>query len=117
VAKGRASGTLIVTRFGTEPKVTESTAEPAGGEREGPARPRRRRRGGGRPADGEPRRAKPATAVIRDDDVVPLGRAIIEDVDPLDDEIPSYRRLRAARPTPVPAPVAEPRPRPVPVPA
>ncbi len=121
VAKGKTSGTLIVTRFGTEPKSANSSPDSANGDREVRTGTRRRRRGSGngRRADvppGEPRPAlKPAAGERDDDDVIPLGRAIIDDVDMLDDEVPSYRPVRVerpARPTPAPEPRPEPRPMP-----
>jgi uncharacterized protein (TIGR00288 family) len=110
VAKGRQSGTLIVTRFGTEPTVTTATAEPAGeGERR--TGTRRRRRGGRRPAadGGEP---KPAARPPAGEEVVPLGRAIIDDVELLDEDVPSYRPTKSEKPSrslPPPEPRPEPR--------
>src|SRR5262245_48886983 len=116
VAKGRQSGTLIVTRFGTEPKMPGTTAEPEQGDGERRAGPRRRRRGGRRSAgEGEPKPALKAAA--GEEDVVPLGRAIIDDVELVDDDVPSYRPVKADRPSrtvpppePRPEPRAEPRP-------
>jgi uncharacterized protein (TIGR00288 family) len=122
----KTSGTYVVTRFGSEPRPggtatppprTQATPPPA--RQPVPVKPPAReqaparggeRRGGRRPAPEKPAQT-PAPSKDRDDeDRLPLGRELIDDID-LDenggDDVPSYMPRKGAPPTAKPAKPAQ----------
>jgi hypothetical protein len=129
--KHKNSGTYVVTRFGTEPRSSAPAATRAArpkaeaGERDrdrdGDRGGKRRRRNGNRRED-DTARAKPAAPAAKEngdeaDDDRALGRALIEDFEPVDeveaDDVPSYQPRKKAVPRPAAAkPPPPPRPQP-----
>ncbi len=121
----KTSGTYVVTRFGSEPRTGGGTAAapaprapatPPAPRQPAPPKPPARepaparggeRRGGRRPA---PEKPAPAPASKEEEeDRLPLGRALIDDID-LDeagDDIPSYMPRKSAPPTERPAKPAQ----------
>ncbi len=132
----KTSGTYVVTRFGSEPKggtvpakvvvtpqqpralpAAPRPALPAAPQAEPQSAPPQGR--GPRPAEPPPRREPTRTAPPpppveepeEDEDAIPLGRALIEDVELDDDadEVPSYRPAKTAgSPKPTSKPAAAP---------
>lgn len=125
----KTSGTYVVTRFGSEPRAGGATTpppraqaasqpsarQPSPARQPAPTKPPAKepvparggeRRGGRRPAPEKPAHP-PAPATGREDeDEVPLGRALIDDID-LDENggegVPSYMPRKDAPPTAKPA--------------
>jgi uncharacterized protein (TIGR00288 family) len=142
--KHKASGMYVVTRFGTEPKLSAPPAEPPppparpapvqpprqpiqaapkpAAPPSRPAEPREpqgRGRGSRRAEEPAPKPVKPAAPPKppkdeADDREIPLGRSLLDDVDDLDD-VPSYMPRKPA--APVSKPAAKPAARPAAKPA
>ena len=96
--KHKSSGTYVVTRFGSEPRSTPAVGRPPVPAR--PAAPTREAPAGGRRAPAarrDPERSPPAPSAPVEAPEVPLGRALIEEVDELDD-LPSYRPRKVEPP-------------------
>jgi hypothetical protein len=131
----KTSGTYVITRFGSEPRqggtaaptprpITAppapprqpppvrppAPAKPPAAKEPAPARGGERRGGGRRPAQEKPAQAPAPPPGAEDEDRLPLGRALIDDIDLEEnggDDIPSYMPRKGTPPTAKPAKPAQ----------